>query len=419
MPAYVAHIGGRYEDGEVVYGTRLKVRLPAKRVPGRRSSAGSGMYEAERNDGEAFNDFVDRVGTERFEDAVKRARAPDRVQPRDDEHFIDWSRDEPFEVHPRRGRMRGLSDSPTVTDVLADAVERFHPRLVLPCSFQKEESVLIDMLMRARADARVFTIDTGVLFPETYATWKAVEDRYGVKVEVEDASNPDSRGPAATTAAAPRRSPRSKRALADVDAWITGIRREQAPTRATAEHGRVGREARRSGSSTRSPTGPRRTSGSDISRARPALPPAARPRLRRRSAARRAPCRAPAARAAGPAATRSSAGCTSRWTRSIVLFGLGVGILVGLDRHRRRLAHDAAADPRHRRQARRRRSAPTSPTARSRRPSAAGATATQAPSTSACRSGWRSARVPGARRSASYVLARPQDRSARLRRRRC
>ena len=63
--------------------------------------------------------------------------------------------------------------------------------MVLACSFQKEESVLIDMLMRVAPDARVFTIDTGVLFPETYAVWKQVEDRYGLKVEVYDAANPE------------------------------------------------------------------------------------------------------------------------------------------------------------------------------------------------------------------------------------
>src|SRR3954471_11715944 len=75
-------------------------------------------------------------------------------------------------------------------DVVAEAVERVHPRLVLACSFQKEESVLIDMLMEVAPDARVFTIDTGVLFPETYETWKQIEDRYGLRVEVYDAANP-------------------------------------------------------------------------------------------------------------------------------------------------------------------------------------------------------------------------------------
>src|SRR5437588_759975 len=75
-------------------------------------------------------------------------------------------------------------------EVLAYVVERHHPRLALACSFQKEESVLIHMLTRIARDARVFMIDTGVLFPETYATWKRLEERFGVDVEVFDATGP-------------------------------------------------------------------------------------------------------------------------------------------------------------------------------------------------------------------------------------
>ena len=60
-------------------------------------------------------------------------------------------------------------------DVLAHMVEHHHPRLALACSFQKEEAVLIDMLMAIEPSARVFTIDTGVLFPETYAAWRELE----------------------------------------------------------------------------------------------------------------------------------------------------------------------------------------------------------------------------------------------------
>jgi phosphoadenosine phosphosulfate reductase len=127
--------------------------------------------------------------------------------------------------------VRGLAE-----DVVADAVERFHPRLVLACSFQKEESVLIDMLMRVAPDARVFTIDTGVLFPETYAVWKKVEDRYGLKVEVYDAANPDSPWTGGDHCCGVKKVAALEEALSDVDAWITGIRREQAPTRANAQH---------------------------------------------------------------------------------------------------------------------------------------------------------------------------------------
>ena len=128
--------------------------------------------------------------------------------------------------------MRGLSDSPTATDVLAQAVERHHPSLVLLCSFQKEESVLVDELVRLAPDARIVTIDTGVLFPETLATWKAFEDRFGVRIDVEDATGPWT-GPESCCSAA--KVGALERALAGADAWITGIRREQGSTRANAQ----------------------------------------------------------------------------------------------------------------------------------------------------------------------------------------
>ena len=63
-------------------------------------------------------------------------------------------------------------------------VEHFHPRLSLACSFQREESVLLDMLLAIEPEARVFALDTHVLFPETYDVWRAVEKRYGIEVEV-------------------------------------------------------------------------------------------------------------------------------------------------------------------------------------------------------------------------------------------
>ena len=68
--------------------------------------------------------------------------------------------------------------------LLAELVERFHPRLSLACSFQKEESVLLDMLFRVEPEARVFALDTHYLFPETYELWREVEQRYDTKIEV-------------------------------------------------------------------------------------------------------------------------------------------------------------------------------------------------------------------------------------------
>ena len=118
-------------------------------------------------------------------------------------------------------------------EVVAYAVERFHPRLVTACSFQKEESVLVHMLTSVCTEARVFTIDTGVLFPETLATWKQFEERFGVDVEVLDASSPGAPW-TAERCCGEAKVVALGRALAGADAWITGIRREQASTRAAA-----------------------------------------------------------------------------------------------------------------------------------------------------------------------------------------
>jgi sulfite reductase beta subunit-like hemoprotein len=98
VPAYIAHLGGRYEGGEVAYGQRLKVRLPAKRVPDA-VERWIRYYESERRYGEAFNAFVDRVGTAEFEALVRRDLAlPPEFSLDSMTEFIDWNRDVPFEV---------------------------------------------------------------------------------------------------------------------------------------------------------------------------------------------------------------------------------------------------------------------------------------------------------------------------------
>ncbi len=126
--------------------------------------------------------------------------------------------------------LEGLS----AEQVLAQMVEQHHPRLALACSFQKEETVLVHMLMRLKPDARVFVIDTGVLFPETYATWRDLERRYGLKVEIYDARSPDGQSWTAERCCGAQKVAALERALSGLDAWITGLRREQSPTRAAA-----------------------------------------------------------------------------------------------------------------------------------------------------------------------------------------
>jgi sulfite reductase beta subunit-like hemoprotein len=102
IPAYVAHIGGNYEGGEIVYGTRLKVRLAAKRVP-EAVERWIRKYEAERNDGEGFNAFVARVGTKEFEDAVRDLAMPVEFGLETMNDFIDWTKKVPFEVQRGEG----------------------------------------------------------------------------------------------------------------------------------------------------------------------------------------------------------------------------------------------------------------------------------------------------------------------------
>ena len=98
IPAYVAHIGGRYEGGEgVAFGQRLKIRLPAKRVPDA-VERWIRFYEAERRDGETFNEFAERVGLAEFEDRAKDLSIPVEFKLENIEHFIDWSRREPYQV---------------------------------------------------------------------------------------------------------------------------------------------------------------------------------------------------------------------------------------------------------------------------------------------------------------------------------
>ncbi len=127
--------------------------------------------------------------------------------------------------------MRDLSTLTELDVALADAGERHGDALVLLCSFQKEESVLVEAVARVAPHTRIVTIDTGVLFGETLATWRAYEERFGVDIEVEDARGAwtaDRCCGAAKVAAL-------ERALAGAEAWVTGIRREQSPTRAGAK----------------------------------------------------------------------------------------------------------------------------------------------------------------------------------------
>ncbi|MGH3026059.1 MAG: phosphoadenosine phosphosulfate reductase family protein, partial [Gaiellaceae bacterium] len=134
-------------------------------------------------------------------------------------------------------------ESLSAEETLRFCLETFPGRIALACSFQKEETVLLDMLFALEPAARVFALDTHHLFPETYELWREMERRYGTTIEVFAGPAPEEleavhgdrlweRKPDLYLAVA--KVEPLQRALLDLDAWITGIRRDQSPTRANA-----------------------------------------------------------------------------------------------------------------------------------------------------------------------------------------
>ena len=129
--------------------------------------------------------------------------------------------------------------------VLRWAYETF-PRMAIVASFQAESSVLIDMASRIRPDANVITLDTGRLPQQTYDMIDRVRDRYGIDVKVVSPDAADLQEMVGSHGANlflrsvemrrlccdVRKSRPLARALVGYDAWVTGLRRQQAPTRA-------------------------------------------------------------------------------------------------------------------------------------------------------------------------------------------
>ncbi len=97
IPAYIPHVGGVWEGGEVKFGQRLKLRLPAKRVPDA-VERWVRHYEANHHDGEEWGAFVERVGTPELEGLVKELSLPVDFGLETMNTFIDWNRDVPFQV---------------------------------------------------------------------------------------------------------------------------------------------------------------------------------------------------------------------------------------------------------------------------------------------------------------------------------
>ncbi len=134
-------------------------------------------------------------------------------------------------------------------EILRWAIDTFSPRLALASSFGAEDVVLIDMLSRLEPPTRIFTLDTGRLPAETYTLMEAIRDRYGLSIEVyfpqADAVEAMVREHGVNLfyksvenrklCCGVRKVEPLSRALQGLDAWITGLRRDQAVTRTTVE----------------------------------------------------------------------------------------------------------------------------------------------------------------------------------------
>ncbi len=136
-------------------------------------------------------------------------------------------------------------------EILAWAAERFAPRLAFATGFGPEGLVLLDLVARERLAVDVFTLDTGLFFPETYALWHRLQARYGITVRAVrprlTVDEQDASEGGALWERDPDRCCRIRKldplqqALAGHQAWITAIRRDQTGERrhaAVVEHDR-------------------------------------------------------------------------------------------------------------------------------------------------------------------------------------
>jgi phosphoadenylyl-sulfate reductase (thioredoxin) len=121
---------------------------------------------------------------------------------------------------------------------------RGHGRVVFSTGFGAEGCALVHFIASARLPIHIFTLDTGLLFPETHALWRRLEQRYGINIEgVRPPQSVDEQ--AATEGAALwmrdpdrccalRKVDPLRQALQGADVWISAIRRDQTPERADA-----------------------------------------------------------------------------------------------------------------------------------------------------------------------------------------
>lgn len=133
----------------------------------------------------------------------------------------------------------------TPQKIIKFALDKYGSRVSFASSFGAEDVAIIDMIAKIKLGARVFTLETGYLFSETHDVIRRIKEKYNIKLEIYTPStsmeeferqygklyetDPDK-------CCAIRKIEPLNRAMADnLDAWITGIRRDQSPTRANTK----------------------------------------------------------------------------------------------------------------------------------------------------------------------------------------
>jgi len=156
----------------------------------------------------------------------------------------------PTESQPTQDSLKTINqglEGKSPQEILDYAFKHYSPKIILACSFGAEDVVLLDMMLRINPNAELFYLDTDFLFPETYEVRDRIIAKYGLKanqvLQMKSDLTPEeqakqygnalwSRDP--DQCCGLRKVEPLGRILKNYSAWITGIRRDQSPTRANA-----------------------------------------------------------------------------------------------------------------------------------------------------------------------------------------
>ena len=142
------------------------------------------------------------------------------------------------------GRQSRLLEDATSEEIIAWAVQKYHPRLTMATAFGPEGCVILSMLARIEPKVYVFNLDTGYQFKETLELRERIARRYGIVVDLQRGELPVQEyetlhgGPLYKTnpdkCCHDRKVVVLQRVAGSYSAWMSGIRRNQSPHRANA-----------------------------------------------------------------------------------------------------------------------------------------------------------------------------------------